>query len=217
MIRPLLALAGLITVGALLAGGTPKRAAAAPCPAPTITNAAGTLSISGTSPCTDDPEKFSVFCSGGTARFDYDVNDTPVGTFDTGVACGAPSRIVVTGNYGADLIDLSRVSPGAGFTGISQPNVLDGGVDGDVLNAGPMASSVIGSYGSDILLLRNGKADHADCGPSVDAVQTDTLGTDSLVDCEVVDASAAPASTPAKKKCKKHGKKHRCKKRRAAT
>ena len=217
MIRLLLAFAATVIVGALLAGGTSNRAEAAPCPAPTITNTAGTLSISGASLCTDAPERFSVFCSGGTARFDYDVNATPVGTFDTGVACGAPSRIVVTGNYGDDLIDLSRVSPGAGFTGISQPNVLDGGADGDVLDAGPMASTVIGSYGSDILLLRNDKADHADCGPDVDAVQTDAPGTDSLVGCEVVDAASAPASSPSKKKCKKHGKKHRCKKKRAAT
>ena len=216
MIRLLPAFAAAVTVAVLLAGGASNRAEAAPCPAPTITNMAGTLSISGTSPCSDDPEKFSVFCSGGTARFDYNVNNTPVGIIDTGVACGAPSRIVVTGNYGADLIDLSRVSSGTGFTGISQPNVLDGGADGDVLDAGPMASSVIGSYGSDILLLRNGKADHADCGPDVDAVQTDVAGTDSLAGCEVVDAASAPASAPAKKKCK-HGKKHRCKKKRAAT
>lgn len=217
MIRPLLALAGLVTVGALLAAGTSKRAEAAPCPPPLSTNSAGTLSISGALACTDDPEQFSVFCSTGTVHVDYSVNGNSATTFDTTIACGAPSRILVTGNYGADLIDLSRVSPAAGFTGISQPNVLDGGADGDVLNAGPMASSVVGSYGSDILLLRNGKADHADCGPDVDAVQTDTPGTDSLADCEVVDAASAPASAPPKKKCKKHAKKHRCKKKRAAT
>jgi hypothetical protein len=216
VIRLLLGFTATVTVGALLAGGTSRRAEAAPCPPPTIANTAGTLSISGTSPCSDDPEKFSVFCSSATAHFVYDVNNTPAGTFDTGVPCGAPSRIVVMGNYGADLIDLSRVSPGAGFTGINQPNVLDGGPYGDVLNAGPMASTVIGSYGSDILLLRNGKADHADCGPDIDAVQTDASGTDSLVGCEVV-VAAAPASSAPKKKCKKHGKKHRCKKKRAAT
>ena len=220
MIRPLLAIAATITAGAalLLVIATPKRAEAAPCPAPTITNTAGTLSISGTSPCTDDPEKFSVFCSGGTARFDYSVNNTFVGTFDTAVACGAPSRIVVTGNYGADLIDLTRVSHATGFTGINRPDVLDGGVDGDVLAPGSLASSVVGGYGSDILLLRNGTADQADCGPDVDAVQTDQLGIDSLTNCEVVDAAPTPSSSPVKKKCKKkHGKRRHCKKVRAAT
>jgi hypothetical protein len=218
VIRPLLALAAAVAAGAVLslAAGAPDQAQAAPCPAPTVTNSAGTLTLTGTTPCDDEPEKFFVLCSGGTARFDYYVNNTLVGTFDTGVACGSPARIVVNGNYGADLLDLTQVTAATGFTGISQPNVLDGGADGDVLASGPLASSDVGGYGSDILLLRNGKADQADCGPDTDAVQTDTLGTDSLTGCEVVDAAVAPASP--KKKCKKkHGKKRHCKKRRAAT
>lgn len=222
MIRPLLAFGAVIAAGAilLLSTGAPQQAEAAPCPAPTITNTAGTLSISGTSPCTDDPEKFFVFCSAGTARFDYYVNSTFVGTIDTGVACGSSARIVLMGNYGADTLDLTAVSAANGFTGITQPNVLDGGADGDLLVPGPMASSDIGGYGSDVMLLRNGKADQADCGPDVDAVQTDPVGTDSLTGCEVVDAAVAPASPAkaAKKKCKKtHGKRRHCKKRHSAT
>jgi hypothetical protein len=223
VIRPLLAAAAVSAAGAVLlvAGGSANRAEAAPCPAPTITSTAGTLSISGTPPCNDDPERFSVSCSGGTVHFYYTVNTVLVGTFDTAVACGSPSRIAVTGDYGADQIDLTRVSRATGFTGINQANVLNGGVDGDLLAPGPMASSDIGGYGSDILLLRNGAADHADCGPDTDAVQTDSRGEDSLVDCEVVDAAATPQGPvqTAKKKCKKrHGKKrHRCKKRHAAT
>jgi hypothetical protein len=218
VIRPLLALAGATAVGAvvLLAAPGTRHAEAAPCPPPLFTNSAGTLSISGASACTDDPEQLSVLCSAGTVHLDYSVNGNPSQTYDSAVACGAPSRIVVAGNYGADQIDLARVSAANGFTGISQPNVLDGGADADVLAPGPLASSDVGSYGSDILLLRNGKADQANCGPDVDAVQTDAPGTDSLTDCEVVDAAATPASP--KKKCKKkHGKRHHCKKRRAAT
>jgi hypothetical protein len=218
VIRPLLALAAAIAAGAVLSLAVrgSEQAQAAPCPAPTITDSAGTLRIAGTSPCDDDPEEFFVVCSDGTVRFDYYVNTASVGRIDTGVACGSPTRIVVTGSYGADLIDLTGVSAVNGFTGISQPNILDGGADGDLLAAGPLASTDVGGYGRDILLLRNGKADQADCGPDDDAVQTEAPGTDSLSGCEVVDAAAAPAT--AKKKCKKkHGKRRHCKKRRAAT
>ena len=191
MIRPLLAAAALICGAVLLVStDSPQRAQAAPCPAPTVTNSSGTLSIAGTSPCNDDPETFSVLCSGGTARFDYSVNTAFVGTIDTAVGCGAPSRIEVDGNYGADLIDLSRVSAANGFTGINRPNVLNGGADGDVLVPGPLASSDLGDAGSDILMLRNGVSDQADCGPDLDAVQTDAPGTDVLANCEVVDAAA---------------------------
>src|SRR3954452_13907448 len=69
----------------------PPAANAAPCPAPTVIDLVGNLSISGTPPCDDDPETISVFCGSGTVRFDYYVNDTYVGIIDIAVACGSPS------------------------------------------------------------------------------------------------------------------------------
>lgn len=202
----------------------PRRAAAAPCPAPTILNLAGNLSISGTPPCDDDPETLSVFCGSGTVRFDYYVNSTFVGTADTATACGVPSRLSVYGKAGDDLVDLSRVSAANGFTGISQPNVLDGGDGADLLVASKQSNSISGGTGGDIVLMRQGAADTADCGADIDAVQADNQVTDSASSCEIADflptsARSAPNVAP-HKKCKKKKQqraKHRCKKVRAAT
>ena len=188
VIRPLLAIAARITAGAalLLVIATPKRAEAAPCAAPTITNTAGTLSSRARLRVLTILMKFSVYRSGGTARFDYSVNDTFVGTFDTAGACGAPSRIVITGNYGADLIDLTRVSRATGITGMNRPDVARWGRRRTTISPRDRwRGSVNGGYGNDMLLTRNGAADQADCGPDVDSVQTDQLGIDSLNNCEV--------------------------------
>jgi hypothetical protein len=198
-------------------------AQAAPCPAPTIINLAGNVSISGTSPCDDDPENFSVFCGSGDAQFDYYVNNTYAGTYDTGTACAAVARLTVEGRYGDDLIDLSRVSAANGFTGVTQPHLLDGGAGGDVIVGAKQPNSVVGGYGSDLALLRNGVADSVDCGPDIDAVQADTAAVDSATSCEIGDflpAAAGPPGAGAKttKKCKKKpGHKRRCKRKRAAT
>jgi hypothetical protein len=210
---------------AISASAGPERAQAAPCPAPTIINLAGNLSISGTSPCDSDPENFSVFCGSGNTQFDYYVNTTFVGTFDTGTACAAVSRLTVEGRDGDDLIDLSRVSTANGFSGMNQPNVLDGGTGSDLVVGAKLPNSVLGGPGGDIVLLRNGVADSADCGADIDAVQADTTGMDSATSCEIADflpsgTKGAPNVVP--KKCKKkngkkHGKKQRCKKRHAAT
>ena len=78
----------------LLAASHPSQAAAAPCPAPTVLNLSGSVSISGTTPCDDDPERFLVLCGSGHAKFDYYVNDTFVATEDTGTACGAVARLL---------------------------------------------------------------------------------------------------------------------------
>lgn len=198
----------------LMLGRSPAPASAAPCPTPTTSFTNGVLSISGTSPCSFDPEGFSVFCA-ATVRFDYSVNATPQGSVDTGVACGAPTSISVSGGYGADEIDLTRVTRAAGFTGISQPNMLDGGPDGDLLKPGPLSSTDLGGSGNDILLIRNGAPDTADCGDGVDAVQADqpSLDTVSAATCELRDVLPEPA---ANKKCKKHRRHRKCKKRTAA-
>jgi Ca2+-binding RTX toxin-like protein len=186
-----------------------------------VLNLSGNVSISGTTPCDDDPERFSVFCGGGHAKFDYYVNDTFVATVDTGTACGAVARFSVDGRYGDDLIDLSRVSAADGFTGIDLPNIITGGAGADLLVGAQLANSVSGGSGNDIVMVRNGVPDTADCGTEIDAVQTDQSGVDSLTSCELVDplptaaTPAAPAPTTPKKKCKKkHGHK-KCKKRRA--
>jgi hypothetical protein len=205
----------------LLAASHPSQATAAPCPAPTVLNLSGNVSISGTTPCDDDPERFSVFCGGGHAKFDYYVNDTFVATVDTGTACGAVARFSVDGRYGDDLIDLSRVSAADGFTGMNLPNIITGGAGADLLVGAALPNSVSGGSGNDIVIVRNGVPDMADCGTEIDAVQTDQSGVDSLTSCELVDplptaaTPAAPAPTTPKKKCKKkHGHK-KCKKRRA--
>jgi hypothetical protein len=202
------------------AGSDPAQAA--PCPAPTVINLAGNLSISGTSPCDDDPENFSVFCGIGTARFDYYVNTALQGTVDTGTSCAAVAHLTIEGRYGDDLIDLSRVSAANGFTGVSEPHVLDGGAGSDLLVGAKQSNSVLGGPGSDIVMLRNGVPDTADCGADIDAVQADTTGMDSATSCEIADflpsgVKAGPNVVPKKCKKKRHGKKHRCKKRHAAT
>ncbi len=211
----------------LMAASHPSRANAAPCPAPTVLNLSGNVSISGTTPCDDDPERFSVFCGSGHAKFDYYVNDTFVATVDTGTACAAVGRFSVDGRYGDDLIDLSRVSTANGFTGINLPNLLTGGAGADLIVGAPLANSVFAGSGGDIVQIRNGVADTGDCGTETDAVQMDQPGLDSVLSCEVVDpiptaaapatsAQAAPAPAATKKKCKKkHGHK-KCKKRKTA-
>jgi hypothetical protein len=217
-----LAVAALIGALALVASGGPDRAQAAPCPAPTIINLAGNVSISGTSPCDDDPENFSVFCGNGNAQFDYYVNGTFAGTYDTGTACGAVGHLSLDGLYGDDLIDLSRVSTSNGFTGVNQPHVLDGGAGADLLVGAVQPNSVLGGSGDDVALLRNGVADTADCGADIDAVQADTTSLDSVTSCEIADfvpsaTKGSPNVVPKKKCKKKHAKRHHCKKRHAAT
>jgi hypothetical protein len=210
-------LRGLLTGSAIattlvVLGGGPEPAQAAPCPPLTITNSAGNLSIQGTSPCDSDPESFKVSCSGGTVQVEYSVNYSLPATTDTLVACGSPNRITVLGNYGDDVIDLSSVTRAAGFSGITQ-NTLDGGAGGDFLIGSPLPDAVLGGSGIDVLRLRDGVADTADCGADYDAVESDQAGVDSLVNCEIVDYAPSPAAAAAKKCKKKHRQKHRCKKR----
>ena len=190
--------AAAVLAALLLAADSPERARAAPCQAPDYAIAAGNLSIVGTT-CDFNPELFRVFCSAGTVQFEYRVNGSLVGVFDTTTACGAPSRLTVTGNGGEDTIDLSAVTAAAGFTAINQPNTLDGGYQGDILIGSALPDSVLGGPGPDIVLLRDGAADSADCGDDIDAAQADRATLDALSNCEVADVLPAPAA----KKCKK--------------
>jgi hypothetical protein len=192
--------AALVVIAALAYfGSSADRAAAAPCPAPTYGLAAGVLSIQGTVPCSEEEEEFAVFCEAGTIRFEYTVNGVLQGSNDTTVGCGSPTRLEVHGRAGNDTIDLSRVTAANGFTGIAEPNLIDGGSDRDQLIASQMASELLGGPQNDIILARNGAHDTVDCGEGTDAALSDQAGVDALSNCEVVDllpTAAAPAATP---------------------
>jgi hypothetical protein len=224
-VRALGLLAGGALLLAVLAAGAayPEHAAAAPC-GPTVVTGTTDLRIEGdpsVGGCGEDGETFSVFCSGGTVRFDYYVNGSFASTVDTGVACSTPNRITVDGYFGGDFIDLTRVSQANGFTAINQPNRLLGSFGNDVLYGSPFSDSFLGSVESDFLFARDAGTDSVDCGTEFDYAQVDKQGVDSIAGCEFTDflptptapaaASAAPA-TPAAKKCKrKKSKKRKCK------
>lgn len=195
-----LALAALLLIGAAvlwLGGARPQQAHAAPCPVPTYgMDTGGNLSIQGTPPCAEDPEVIAPYCSGGTVWFEYSVNGVPQGPVDTAVACGAPTHLSVFGNAGDDTLDLSRVNAANGFTGITQPNFIDGGYGNDTQIGSSSANIVHGGPGNDIVLARNGLSDAVDCGDGTDAVQSDRQGVDSLLNCEIVDLAATPLVPP---------------------
>jgi hypothetical protein len=214
-----LPIACLALAFALLSGPASERAAAAPCPNPTFTNSAGTLTIKGTAPCDDDAERFSVFCQAGTVRFDYEVNSVPLGPFDTLAVCGTVTRISVLGLGGGDVIDLSRVQAATGFTAVTS-NMLEGGPGADQITGSSLPDVALGGSQSDILLLRDGVTDTADCGDGVDAVQADRRSLDTLANCEVADVLPEPVVAPTpKKNCKKiksRAKRRKCRKHNAS-
>lgn len=180
----------------------PDNAGAAPCPSPTFGLGAGDLSIQGTPPCAEEPERFAVYCEAGTVRFEYAVNDVLQGLDDTAVTCGSPARLSVRGNAGDDTIDLSQVTPANGFTGITEPNLVEGGSGNDELVGSRMPSELLGGTQNDIVLARNGVRDVVDCGQGTDAVQADQPGIDALSNCELMDllpttAPVLPTTAPA--------------------
>jgi hypothetical protein len=182
-------------VGLGLGGGT-QQAHAAPCPMPTYEMVGGNLSIHGTTPCSEDAEVITPFCSGGTVWFEYGVNGVLLGPINTALGCGTPTQLSVFGNAGDDALDLSRVSLPGGFTGIAQPNLIDGGYGRDTLIASPTPNVMHGGPDSDIVLARNGVSDTVDCGEGIDAVQSDQASVDALSGCEITDlvaTAAAPA------------------------
>jgi hypothetical protein len=188
----------LVAVGVVLAAvaatwSAPDNAGAAPCPSPTFGMGSGELSIQGTAPCAEEPERFTVFCEAGTVRFNYTVNDVLQGQTDTAVSCGAPARLSVHGNAGDDTIDLSGVTAANGFTGIVRPNLVEGGSGKDELIGGQVPSEILGGTQNDIILARNGVRDIVDCGQGTDAVQSDQAGIDALSNCELTDLLPTPA------------------------
>jgi hypothetical protein len=229
-------LLGALGLAALLSlAGTPPRAQAAPCPAPTSSASAGVITIQGDPSCSYLEEDFRVYCA-ATVKFDYVVAGVQsIPGNDTGVPCSATSSVHVIGNGGDDDIDLSAVTRGNGFTGIVQ-NLVDGGfqndtevgssfpdvmsgADGrDFIQGGPGGDAVDGGPGEDLLALRDGAADTGNCGDGFDGVQADAASLDRLFGCEALDRSPEPPTASAKKKCKKkHGRKRHCKKRHVAT
>ncbi len=188
--------AAAILAVAWSAGVDPPPVSAAPCPPITVTlDGGGNLSIQGTTPCDVDPESFTPACTAGTVHVDYTVNGAPQGTTNTGVACGAPRSLSVFGRDGEDEIDLSQVSAANGFTGINQPNVIDGGSGLDTLIGGPTPGVIRGGTQNDFVLARNGVADTVDCGDGLDAVQSDAAGVDSISNCEIEDIAPTPPKT----------------------
>jgi RTX calcium-binding nonapeptide repeat (4 copies) len=192
------ALPALLAFGLLaLSGAVTESAQSAPCPYPTYgLQAGGELSIQGTPPCAEEPEHFVPFCSGGIVRFEYGVNGVDLGPTDTAVPCSTPSRLSVHGNGGDDTIDLSQVSAGNGFTGITQPNLLDGGYGRDELVGSPGPNEILGGPENDVILARNDAHDAIDCGTGTDAVQSDQAGVDALSNCEIVDLLPTPPTVP---------------------
>lgn len=187
-----------------LCWSAPDSVQAAPCPIPTVVLAGGDLSIEGTDPCAEEPERIAVYCETGTVRFEYEVNGVLQGVTDTAVGCGSPTRISVRGNAGDDTIDLSRVSSANGFTGITRPNLLDGGSGKDELLGSQMPNEIFGGTQGDVILARNGLRDTVECGAGTDAVEADQAGVDTLSNCELIDLpltpafpAPAPTSTPA--------------------
>jgi RTX calcium-binding nonapeptide repeat (4 copies) len=193
-----LAAAAFAAFGLAGPGSTPAQAA--PCPVPAYgLGVGGNLSIQGSAPCDEAPEVIEPFCSGGTVWFDYQVNATDQGLINTSVPCGTPTHLSIYGHEGDDTLDLSRVSGAGGFTGIQQPNLIDGGYGNDTLVGSPSHNDLQGGEGNDIALARNGTSDAVACGDGIDAVQSDQAGVDTLSQCEIVDLAITPAvaSTPA--------------------
>jgi Ca2+-binding RTX toxin-like protein len=113
---------------------------------------------------------------------------------------GVPKGVSVALTYPAGFAQdtgagMQRLSNFSGLTGSpfddalagdAAPNRIDGGGGADTINAGD---------GADTVLLRDGVADHADCGGATDTVESDVQGLDVLTGCE--QATFAPFTPPA--------------------
>jgi Ca2+-binding RTX toxin-like protein len=124
--------------------------------AATVTLASGTLTVEGT--INDD--RILVAKEGG--NYNVFVNDSLIGSFKNNTV----SQIVVNGEFGDDLIDLSKnvtiyaiIFGGQGndvIYGSNGSNELHGGDGDDVLFGGNGADLLFGDAGNDILLGGNG-------------------------------------------------------------
>jgi hypothetical protein len=192
-----------------LAADRPQQADAAPCQAPDHVAGAGVLQIKGDPACDHLDETFIVYCLGGTIQYFYDVEGQQIPDNNTMLACSAPATISVLGLQGEDDLNLASVTAANGFTGIAQNDlqggtdsdkatggslrdVISGGPGNDLLDGGGGGDSVLGDAGADILQLRDGAADSADCGTEFDAAQTDQQTLDAVANCEIVDFLPAP-------------------------
>lgn len=237
--------AAVVLVLTVSRSGHEPAAEAAPCQAPVYSLTGGVFTIEGDPGCQSLPEKFQVICSASSIAYHYEVGTPPPQVIDSTApnSCPSANRVSVLGHGGDDVIDLSGVSPAAGFTGISAQNTLDGdygadkligsptadllggGPDGDLITGGSGSDQGLGGAGTDTLLMRDGVADSVDCGADFDSAQADQQSTDSVANCELTDflpATVAMTTAPVttKKKCKKKrrsavaAKKKRCKRKR---
>ncbi len=225
-----MAMAASLTLVFLVMGGAhAKPASAAPCPPPISSNSAGTVTIQGDPICASLEEDFRVYCDTGTVKFDYVVGGVQsIPANNTGVSCATTAGVHVLGNGGDDRIDLTAITPAAGFgadvrnqvdgsfqndtvIGSPFPDLIAGDNGRDLIDPGTGRDTVTGGAGDDILMLRDGAVDTADCGDGTDAAQADQASVDSLAGCEILDRSPEPAATKAEKKCKKRHH-HRCRK-----
>ena len=211
---PAFAAAGAIGLIMLFASGpgAPPAAQGASCQTVQMSGVSDTLTFQG-GDCSILSEQFVFACIGGETHVEYTILEPtgPPDDFDTNVPCSAALRFFARGNAGADVIDMSRVTPGNGFTGMAgKQNAMFGHAGADTLIGSAASDDIQGGTDGDTLRSRDGVADALDCDRGTDAAVTDRLSLDSVNNCESVDALAEPAKP---KRCKK---KHRKKKAAAA-
>ncbi len=137
------------------------------------------------------------------------------------IGCGSPARLAIHANAGDDTIDLSKVTAANGFTGLTEPNLVEGGSGKDELVGSQTPSEILGGTQNDIILARNGVHDIVDCGQGTGAVQADQAGVDALSNCELMDllplppAPAASIPTPTGRRAAAQSRCHRVKGRKA--
>ena len=102
-------------------------------------------------------------------------NDVIRGTQGLDSLCGRAGRDVLRGRGGHDRLWGNR-----------DRDVLIGGAGNDILEPGPSIDRVFGDDGADRLLLRDGVADVASCGPGRDVVFADRRDKMAKKNCEVV-------------------------------
>ena len=178
---------------------------------PNVENATGSA---GSDIFFDGPVEDNVYDGAGDADFVNYQSATAAMTVDlaTGTATGAGSDQL------AAIENVEGGPQGDTITGDAGANNLRGFGGGDTISGGLGADDVFGGDGPDQLLVRDGIADDADCGPAdavTDTVQADLQGTDVLANCETdtvdfgvpvtppVTPPANPPATSPKKKCKK--------------
>jgi Ca2+-binding RTX toxin-like protein len=123
-----------------------------------------------------------------------------VGDHDAVSYAAAPSGVTVSIKGGGSA------DGGDGKDSLNAFENIVGSEHDDVLTANDMANAidarggtdkVTAAAGPDTLVLRDGRADAADCGDGADIVMADAAVLDALTACEAVDAAPAPPPSPA--------------------